>query len=94
VYPIGYIYRHALELALKHPKYLVEDALAARARTQHVPKAERLTHDEVNEQMEKLPFHRIRPLLNRLIKRLVLIEGAEAIPDDAKAVIQAGCSTA
>jgi hypothetical protein len=89
VYPIGYVYRHALELALKHANYLVEDALAARARFQYVPVAERLTHEQVNEQMEELPFHRIRPLLNRLVKRLALIEEAEPIPDDVKAVIEA-----
>jgi hypothetical protein len=89
VYPIGYVYRHALELALKHANYLVEGALAARARTKSVPKAENLTHDEVEAAMEKLPSHRIRPLLNRLIKRLKLIEGAEAMPDDVRAVIEA-----
>lgn len=89
VYPIGYVYRHALELALKHANYLVEDALSARGRWKHVPKAERLTHNEVNEQIEKLPSHRIRPLLNRLVDRLSLIEDAEPIPDDAKAVIEA-----
>jgi hypothetical protein len=89
IYPIGYVYRHALELTLKHANYLVEEALAARARYQHVPMAERLTHAEVNEQMDRLPSHRIRPLLNRLVKRLSLIESAESIPEDVKAVIEA-----
>jgi hypothetical protein len=89
VYPIGYIYRHALELALKHANYLVEDALAARARYRPVPKDERLTHNQVDQQMAKLPSHRLTPLLARLEGRLALIEDAEPIPEDAKAVIEA-----
>jgi hypothetical protein len=89
VYPIGYIYRHALELALKHANYAMEDALAARARLGMVPKAERLTHKQVDEAMGNLPFHKLTPLLDRLEKRLALIDRADPFDPDVKAVVLA-----
>jgi hypothetical protein len=89
VYPIGYIYRHAIELALKHDNYLVEDALAARDALGYVAPADRLTHEEVEAEMQGLPFHRLAPLLSRLERRLRLIDSAEPIPPDVTAAILA-----
>ncbi len=89
VYPIGYIYRHALELALKHANYLVEDALAARAELGQLARADGLTHERVEAEIEGLPFHKLSPLLSRLERRLRLIDRAEPIPPEVKATILA-----
>jgi hypothetical protein len=89
VYPIGYIYRHALELALKNANYAIEDALAARARLGIVPKTDRLTHKQVDEEMRLLKPHHLAPLLTRLERRLALIDRAEPFDPDVKAIILA-----
>ncbi|HJP89154.1 MAG TPA: hypothetical protein VJ850_08985 [Candidatus Limnocylindrales bacterium] len=89
VYAIGYIYRHALELALKHVNYVVERSLAARANVGLLDPADRLTQAQVDEQMADLPSHRLLPLLNRLEKRYQLIKGAEPLDPEVRAVIEA-----
>src|SRR3954467_16002119 len=84
VYPIGYIYRHALELALKHANYLVEDALAPRGDLGQVAPADRLTHEQVETEINELPPHNLAPLLSRLERRLALIDRAEPVPADVR----------
>src|SRR4051794_26395164 len=59
VYAIGYVYRHALELALKHANYLLERALAIRAELGQVAPTDQLTDEQVEDEIQALSPHNL-----------------------------------
>ncbi len=75
VFPILYLYRHALELALKDANVWVDTAILAAGSLNTVDREHVRSVDAFREEMK---VHRLRPLLNRLHARAAVLDGSKA----------------
>jgi hypothetical protein len=85
-YPIVYLYRHALELALKDANLWADASIRGRIRLGIVDPRDDKTWKEA---MREMQVHGLTPLVDRLALRLALMDGAEPVGESERATIAA-----